>query len=225
MIGTIINAAAIIVGGFLGLILNSKLPKKYIDVFFQVIGVFTLLLGFSMGLKTDKPLLLIFSLILGALLGTALNLQSRVEGWGNKIKARFNLKADKFSEGMVVAFLMYCMGSLTILGAIEEGTGGEPKLFYVKSLMDGFSSVALASSLGFGVLFSIIPLIIYQGALTFLASLLGHSLTPLMVGELSAVGGVLLIGLGLNILDIKKIDVLNILPALLFIIPLVYLFG
>lgn len=225
MIGTIINAAAIIVGGFLGLILNSKLPKKYIDVFFQVIGVFTLLLGFSMGLKTDKPLLLIFSLILGALLGTALNLQSRVEGWCNKIKARFNLKADKFSEGMVVAFLMYCMGSLTILGAIEEGTGGEPKLFYVKSLMDGFSSVALASSLGFGVLFSIIPLIIYQGALTFLASLLGHSLTPLMVGELSAVGGVLLIGLGLNILDIKKIDVLNILPALLFIIPLVYLFG
>lgn len=225
MIGTIINAAAIIAGGVLGLILNNKLPKKYIAIFFQVIGIFTLLLGFSMGLKTEKPLLLVFSLILGALVGTAINLQSIVEGWGDKIKNRFNLKGDKFSEGMVVAFLMYCMGSLTILGAIEEGTGGEPKLFYVKSLMDGFSSIALASSLGFGVLFSIVPLIIYQGGLTFLASLIGESLTPLMIGELSAVGGVLLIGLGLNILDIKKIEVLNILPALLFIIPLVYLFG
>lgn len=225
MLGTIVNAMAIVAGGTLGLILKSRLPQKYIDIFFQVIGLFTLLLGLSMGLKTEKPLLLIFSLILGALAGTALNLQRRIEKWGENIKNRFNLKADKFAEGMVIAFLMFCMGSLTILGAIEEGTGGEPKLFYVKSLMDGFSSIALASSLGGGVLFSIIPLLLYQGGLTILASVIGGSLSPPMITELSAVGGVLLMGLGVNILEIKKIEILNILPALLFIVPLVYLFA
>lgn len=225
MLGTIVNALAIVAGGTLGLILKSRLPQKYIDIFFQVIGLFTLLLGLSMGLKTEKPLLLIFSLILGALAGTALNLQRRIEKWGENIKNRFNLKADKFAEGMVIAFLMFCMGSLTILGAIEEGTGGEPKLFYVKSLMDGFSSIALASSLGGGVLFSIIPLLLYQGGLTILASVIGGSLSPPMITELSAVGGVLLMGLGVNILEIKKIEILNILPALLFIVPLVYLFA
>lgn len=219
------NALAIVAGGTLGLILKSRLPQKYIDIFFQVIGLFTLLLGLSMGLKTEKPLLLIFSLILGALAGTALNLQRRIEKWGENIKNRFNLKADKFAEGMVIAFLMFCMGSLTILGAIEEGTGGEPKLFYVKSLMDGFSSIALASSLGGGVLFSIIPLLLYQGGLTILASVIGGSLSPPMITELSAVGGVLLMGLGVNILEIKKIEILNILPSLLFIVPLVYLFA
>lgn len=225
MLGTIVNALAIVAGGTLGLILKSRLPQKYIDIFFQVIGLFTLLLGLSMGLKTEKPLLLIFSLILGALAGTALNLQRRIEKWGENIKNRFNLKADKFAEGMVIAFLMFCMGSLTILGAIEEGTGGEPKLFYVKSLMDGFSSIALASSLGGGVLFSIIPLLLYQGGLTILASVIGGSLSPPMITELSAVGGVLLMGLGVNILEIKKIEILNILPSLLFIVPLVYLFA
>ncbi|MGD9977645.1 MAG: DUF554 domain-containing protein, partial [Bacteroidales bacterium] len=208
MLGTIVNALAIVAGGTLGLILKSRLPQKYIDIFFQVIGLFTLLLGLSMGLKTEKPLLLIFSLILGALAGTALNLQRRIEKWGENIKNRFNLKADKFAEGMVIAFLMFCMGSLTILGAIEEGTGGEPKLFYVKSLMDGFSSIALASSLGGGVLFSIIPLLLYQGGLTLLASVIGGSLSPPMITELSAVGGVLLMGLGVNILEIKKIEIL-----------------
>lgn len=225
MIGTLVNVAAVVVGGVLGLIFRSKLPQKYITIFFQAIGLFTLFLGFSMSLKTNNPLLLVFSLILGAIVGTALSLQGRMERFSESIQRRFKLSGQRFSEGLVVSFLMFCMGSMTILGSIEEGLGGEPNLLYVKSLMDGFSSIALAASLGVGVILSAVPLLIYQGGLTLLASLLGDSFTSVMINELTAVGGILLIGLGLSILDIKKINVLDLLPSLVFIVPLVIYFA
>jgi hypothetical protein len=148
-----------------------------------------------------------------------------MENGGNQIQKKLKLKGGQFSEGMVTAFLMFCMGSMTILGAIEEGLGSEPKLLLIKSLMDGFSSIALAAALGVGVIFSIVPLLLYQGGLTILASWLGESLSEVMVDELTATGGILLIGLGITILGIKKIEVLNLIPALLFIVPLVYFFG
>lgn len=224
MIGTLVNVAAVVVGGVLGLVFRSKLPQKYITIFFQAIGLFTLFLGFSMSLKTNNPLLLVFSLILGAIVGTALSLQGRMERFSESIQRRFKLSGQRFSEGLVVSFLMFCMGSMTILGSIEEGLG-EPNLLYVKSLMDGFSSIALAASLGVGVILSAVPLLIYQGGLTLLASLLGDSFTSVMINELTAVGGILLIGLGLSILDIKKINVLDLLPSLVFIVPLVIYFA
>jgi uncharacterized membrane protein YqgA involved in biofilm formation len=223
--GTLINIAAVILGGGIGLIFRSRLPERITRTFFQAIGLFTLFLGFSMSLKTNNPLLLIFSLILGAFLGTILRLQERMENGGNQIQKKLKLKGGQFSEGMVTAFLMFCMGSMTILGAIEEGLGNEPKLLLIESLMDGFSSIALAAALGVGVIFSIVPLLIYQGGLTILASWLGESLSEVMIDELTATGGILLIGLGITILGIKKIEVLNLIPALLFIIPLVYFFG
>ncbi|MDD2279828.1 MAG: DUF554 domain-containing protein [Bacteroidales bacterium] len=223
--GTLINVAAVIIGGGLGVLFHARLPKRIINAFFQAMGLFTLFLGFSMSLKTENPLLLVFSLILGALAGTLLRLQDRIENLGTSIQAKLKLKGGQFSEGLVTAFLMFCMGSMTILGAIEEGLGGEPNLLLIKSLMDGFSSIALAAALGVGVIFSVVPLLIYQGGLTVLAAFLGDSLSNLMINELSAVGGILLIGLGITILDIKKIEVLNLIPALLFIMPLVYFFG
>lgn len=223
--GTLINVGAIIIGGGLGLLFHAHLPKRLTDSFFQAIGLFTLFLGFSMSLKTDNPLLLVFSLILGALVGTLLRLQERIENLGTNIQTKLKLKGGHFSEGLVTAFLMFCMGSMTILGAIEEGLGGEPNLLLIKSLMDGFSSIALAAALGVGVIFSVVPLLIYQGGLTLLAAYLGSSLTNLMVNELAATGGILLIGLGITILGIKKIEVLNLIPALLFIVLLVYFFG
>lgn len=223
--GTLINVAAVIIGGGLGVLFHARLPKRLTDSFFQAIGLFTLFLGFSMSLKTENPLLLVFSLILGALVGTLLRLQERIENLGTNIQAKLKLKGGQFSEGLVTAFLMFCMGSMTILGAIEEGLGGEPNLLLIKSLLDGFSSIALAAALGVGVIFSVVPLLIYQGGLTLLAAYLGNSLTNLMVDELAATGGILLIGLGITILGIKKIEVLNLIPALLFIVPLVYFFG
>ena len=132
-------------------------------------------------------------------------------------------KNEKFTEGLLTAFLLYCMGSLTILGAIEEGMGGSPKLLLIKSMMDGVSSIALASGLGIGVVFSAIPLLIYQGGITLLAMGFGEFFPPVFVTELSAVGGILLIGLGISILEIKKIKVMNMLPALVMIIVLLWL--
>jgi len=223
--GTLINVAAVIVGGVLGLLFRSRLPERITHSFFQAIGLFTLFLGFSMSLKTSNPLLLVFSLILGALLGTVLRLQERMENAGNHIQKRLKLKGGQFSEGMVTAFLIFCMGSMTILGAIEEGLGNEPKLLMIKSLMDGFSSMALVAALGVGVIFSAIPLLIYQGGLTLLAAWVGEAMSSVMIDELTATGGILLIGLGITILGIKKIEVLNLIPALIFIVPLVYFFG
>ena len=225
LLGTFVNIGAIIVGGLLGLLFRSRLPERVTHIFFQAIGLFTIYLGVSMSLKTSNPLLLVFNLILGGLVGSLLNFQQKVENLGNHVQERFNLKGSNFSEGLVTAFLMFCMGSMTILGAIEEGLGGEPKLLLTKSLMDGFSSIALVAALGMGVIFSVVPLLIYQGGLTLLAAWLGEFLSQLIIDELTATGGVMLIGLGITILGIKRIEVLNLLPALLFVIPLVYLFG
>ncbi|MDZ7776750.1 MAG: DUF554 family protein [Bacteroidales bacterium] len=121
--------------------------------------------------------------------------------------------------------MLFCMGSMTILGAIEEGLGDEPNLLLAKSLMDGFSSIALASAMGIGVLFSVVPLFIYQGSITLFAGYFREYATNLYINELTAVGGILLLGLGLSILDIKKINIVNMLPALLYILILVYFLG
>ncbi len=223
--GTIINVIAVVIGGSLGLLFQSKLPERFTNTFFQAIGLFTLFLGFSMSLKTSNPLLLVFSLIIGAVIGTLLDIQLRMENIGVTIQRKLKFKNGRFSEGFITSFLIFCMGSMTILGAIEEGLGNEPKLLLVKSLMDGFTAIALTSALGFGVVFSVFPLFIYQGGLTLLANLLGDSISQLMIDEITATGGVLLIGLGITILGIRRIDVLNLLPALFIIVPLVYFFG
>ncbi len=223
MLGTIVNVITVVAGGSIGLLLNKKLPARFVKIFFQVVGLFTLFLGLSMALETSHVLHMIMALISGALIGEALKLEQRMEAIGESMKSRLNLRNEKFTEGLLTAFLLYCMGSLTILGAIEEGMGGSPKLLLIKSLMDGVSSIALASGLGIGVLFSAIPLLIYQGGLTLLAMGFGEFFPPLFITELSAVGGVLLIGLGISILEIKKINVMNMLPALVMIIIFLWL--
>ncbi|PLX03600.1 MAG: DUF554 domain-containing protein [Marinilabiliales bacterium] len=223
MIGTIINVITVVAGSALGLALNKKLPDRFIKMFFQVVGLFTFFLGISMALKTTHELHLIMALVIGALIGEVLNLQRQTEKLSEFLKSKLKIKNDKFTDGMLTAFLLYCMGSLTILGAIEEGMGGSSRLLLIKSLMDGVSSIALASGLGIGVMFSAIPLLIYQGGITLMASAFGEFFPAIYISELSAVGGILLIGLALNILEIKKIKVMNMLPALLIIILLVWL--
>lgn len=224
MIGTIVNIIAIIVGGTIGLYFNTRLPQRFISIFFQVIGLFTLFLGISMSLETNHILHMIMALIIGALIGEALQLQKGAEQISGFLKTRLNIGSEKFTEGLLTAFLLYCMGSLTILGAIEEGLGESPDLLYIKSLMDGLSSIALASGLGIGVIFSVVPLLLYQGSITLFASWFGDFIPEVMVTEMSAVGGILLIGMSLSILEIKKINVMNMLPALLVIIILLWLF-
>jgi len=224
MLGTVVNVIAVLVGGSIGLLLNKSLPHRFIKIFFQVVGLFTLFLGFTMAFKTTHVLLMIAALITGALIGELLRLDRGIEKFGDLIKKRLKIGNEKFTEGLLTAFLLYCMGSVTILGALEEGMGGSPRLLLVKSLMDGVSSIALASGLGVGVLFSAIPLLIYQGGITLLAMGFGDFFPQVYITELSATGGILLIGLGIDILDIKKIKVMNMLPALVMIIVLLWLF-
>lgn len=221
MLGTLINAGTVIVGSSLGLLLRTRLPEKISTIVFQAIGLFTVYLGITMAFKTHHLLIVIFSLVLGAITGELIQIEAGLEKWGLRLKKYFGAKQEKFAEGLVTAFLLFCMGSMTILGAFEEGLGGKPNLLIAKAWLDGFSSLALAAALGSGVLVAVVPLVIYQGLLTLLARLLGSVLSLTVIDEMTAVGGILLIGLGINILEIKSIRVLNMLPALVYALILV----
>jgi len=166
MFGTIVNVGAVIAGSLLGLVIHKRMPEKITKLVFQAIGLFTLFLGFTMAGKTSNYLILIFSLVIGSIIGELLNIEKQINKLSDWIKAKSGSSNAKFSEGFLTSFLLFCMGSMTILGAIEEGMGGSPDLLLAKSILDGFSSIALAAAMGIGVLFSAIPLLIYQGGLT-----------------------------------------------------------
>ena len=215
MLGTLVNAGAVVAGSAAGLLIHNRLPKRVTGIVFQAIGLFTLILGVQMALKTNNLLIMIFSLVLGAIAGELLGIDAGVRRFGDWLRRRLGSRHGNFSEGFVTAFLLYCMGSMTVLGAIEDGLGGSPDLLLAKSVLDGFSSIALAAGLGIGVMFSALPLLLYQGGLTLAAGSLQHVLSDPVINEVTAVGGVVLLGLGVSILEIREIRVLNLLPSLL----------
>jgi hypothetical protein len=225
LLGTIINIATIIAGSITGYVFHSRLPQKILKIVFQGIGLFTIYIGIDMSMKTNSFIILVFSMILGAACGEWIDIEKYINRFSEWVKTKVKSDNESFSEGMITAFLLFCMGSMTILGAFEEGTKGNSDLLIAKSLMDGFGSLALASALGIGVLFSIIPLFIFQGGLTLLAFWLGNLMPDPVINEMTAVGGLMLIGLGFSIMDIKKIKIINMLPALVFSIILAYLFA
>ncbi|MGB9742303.1 MAG: DUF554 domain-containing protein [candidate division WOR-3 bacterium] len=224
MTGTLVNTIAVIAGSLLGLLLHHRLPEKLSRIAFQAIGIFTLYLGLAMALKTRQVLIMIFAIVVGAILGELIDLEYRLNRFADLLKCRLKIGTHRFSEGMVTAFLIFCMGSMTVLGAIEAGSGKTPNLYFAKSILDGFASIALAAGLGIGVLFSALPLFLYQTGLTLLARLLNTILNEMITNELTAVGGLILIGLGINLLEIKKLRVLNLLPALVIVIILAVIF-
>jgi len=224
MVGTLVNVAAVIIGSIIGLVVHTKLPKRIITIVFQGIGLFTIFIGIKMALKTDYLLIMVFSIVIGSVLGELINIEKGINNLSEYLKRKIKLSSDKFSEGLITAFLLFCLGSMTILGSIEEGLGGKPTLLFTKSLMDGFSSIALSASLGIGVIFSVIPLLIYQGGLTLFAGHLQTFFAKTMINELTAVGGILLIGLGINILEILKLRISNMLPSLIIVILMVLIF-
>ena len=223
MTGTIINVITILIGSGLGLLLKSKLPERLIKTVFQALGLFTLVLGVIMSLKINSFLVVVFSLVLGAIIGEFFKIEASTNNLIEKIKSKIKLKDESFSEGLLTSFMLFCMGSMTILGAFEEGMKGDATLLITKAVMDGFAALALASALGVGVAFSVIPLFIYQGSLTLFANYLGNFFSESVINELTAVGGVLLIGLAINILEIKKIRIFNMLPALVLVVIFAWL--
>ena len=225
MIGTLVNAGAVIAGGIVGMLLNKSLHDRYKTIYFQAVGLFTLAIGISMVYNMQHILIVVGSLAIGSLLGEWMNLEKGAERVSRYLKTKFRIGNDRFSEGLITAFLLYCIGSMTILGAIQEGTGGSSDLLLTKSLMDGFSSILLASAFGVGVIASAVPLLIFQGGLTLLAMYASSFFSPQIIQGLTSVGGILLIGLGINILEIKRLRIMNMLPALLVVVLLLYLFA
>ena len=221
MVGTLINASAIIAGSSMGMLFWKNLPKKYEIIYFQAVGLFTLLLGIQMALGLSSPLLVLFSLILGGFTGAKIQLDEKMNRLGDLLKAKMKSESERFTEGFITAFLLFCMGSMTIVGAIEEGFGKTSNLLLTKSILDFFSSIMLASGLGMGVLFSVVPLLLFQGGITLFVSIIGKDIPSEIVSEITAVGGILLMGLSFNLLQIKEIKIINMLPSLLFICLLV----
>jgi uncharacterized membrane protein YqgA involved in biofilm formation len=223
-IGTIINTATVVAGSLIGLVLKHRYPAKLKSVFFQAIGLATIVIGVKMALDVKNVLTLIFSLLAGGVVGELAGLDAKLDGAAEKLKEVLKRADGGFSEGLVTAFLLFCMGSMTIVGCIDEGVRGDRTILITKSIMDGFTSIAFASTFGIGVLFSAIPLLIFQGSVTLLASVSQRFFTPLIVAQLTAVGGTMIIGLGLGLLEIKKIKVINFLPALVIVVILTVLF-
>jgi len=215
-VGTIVNVLAVLGGGAAGLLAGNRLPERLRLVVFQGLGLCTLAIGVTMILKMHNPLVVIFSVVMGAVAGELLGLERRFEALSERLKARLKSDNELFTDGLVTAFLIFCVGSMTILGAFDEGLRGDPTLLFTKSMLDGFAAIALAATYGLGVLFSIVPLFLYQYGLTLFAGLLQHLFTAAMIAQLTATGGVLILGIGLNLLNIKRIPLTNFLPALVF---------
>jgi uncharacterized membrane protein YqgA involved in biofilm formation len=213
-IGTLVNATAVIAGSALGAGLRRGLPEKYKTAVFQANGMATLVIGMQMALQSKNLLVLVFSLLFGGLLGTALALQERLEATSEGFKQRSGNTEAGFTDGLVSAFLIFCIGSLTILGCLQEGLNGDPTLLYTKATLDGFMAVALASTFGWGVLFSALPLLVLQLGLTFAGALFGAGASVELIANVTAAGGALILGIGLNLLGVTQLRLVNFLPAL-----------
>lgn len=225
-IGTFINMLTVVLGGLLGIFLKEIFPPNIEAIIFQAIGLGTLVIGISMSLKVPDGyfLIFIFSLILGGILGEVIGLQTILQQLGDFIKNSFQISENRFTEGLVTAFLLFCIGSMTIVGAIEEGIQGKRELLLIKSTLDGITSIAFAATYGIGVIFSIIPMLIFQGGITVLAKKMQRFFTKTLISQLSALGGVLIIAIGINMLKLGRINIENLLPGLLVILVLTKVF-
>ena len=226
MLGTIVNTIAIIVGATVGLLFGQAFPDKMKKTIIQGIGLSVLLIGGSMALKTENTLVVIASLVSGGILGELIDIEYQLEKFGRWLELKFskNGQSTGFTNAFVTASLIYCVGAMAIMGALESGLRGNHTILYAKSMLDGITAIVFASSMGIGVLVSAIPVLIYQGLLTISAELLQVVLSPQVITEMGATGGLLIVGIGINILEIKQIKVGNLLPGLFMAIPITILF-
>ena len=220
-LGALINAGTVIVGGLLGLAIGEELKKKVNEKFvFDVVGVFTILLGVSMGLKMEHPVSLILGSLLGTLIGEAAKLQEKIERGSELIKKKVG-RGSTFSEGLLTAFITFCVGPMTVVGSILDGMG-EHSIIITKAIMDGFVAIAYAAAMGVGVVFSALPLLLFQGSLAVIGALMGNVIPATFLNDLTASGGLILLALGITLLNIKRIKVANMLPSLVFVPALSY---
>ncbi len=224
-IGSLVNAAAIIAGSLIGLLLHNRFPERVRSIVFQGLGLCVLVVGMQMALKTENAIIVIFSVLIGGISGELMNLEGLFEILANRFKAVVRSKNADFTDGLITASLIFCIGAMAVVGAFDEALRGDRTLYFTKSILDGFASVALASTYGSGVLFSFLPVLLYQGSLTLFAGALQQYFTPHLIAQLTGTGGILILGIGFTLLDIKRVRLSNLLPALAAVVVLTLLFG
>lgn len=215
MTGTFINVAAIIAGSAIGALAGSRLPGRMRKTVLYGIGLVTLLIGFQMAAETKNILVALGAILVGGIIGEALKIEERVENLGELLQTKLSSGSDHlFAQGFVTASLVFCVGPMAILGSISDGLSGDYRLLSIKAVLDGLASVAFAASLGWGVMLSSSSVLVYQGAITLFASNLSTILTEPMITEMTAAGGLIIIGIGIKLLEIKQLRLANLVPAI-----------
>lgn len=219
MLGTIINSLSILVGGLVGSLFKDKISDSYSETIRKALGLCVIIIGLKGALEINNILLLIISLTVGTMIGEIVKIEKGIENVGAWLEKNFS-KQNGLSNGFVTASLVFCIGAMSIMGSLESGLSHNYSILYAKSLLDGIFAIIFSSTLGIGVCLSAVSVFIYQGTITLTASLIKPFLTASVINEMSAVGGLLIVAIGLNMLDIKRIKVGNMLPAIF--IPLLY---
>lgn len=232
-LGTLVNCAAVIIGSVIGLLIKGGLTKRFEQTIFSAVGLAVMFIGLGGALSglmtisggalgTRYTMLMVLSLVIGAVLGELLDIETRLDRIGTKIKSKIpqKLAGSTFVEGFVTASMLFCVGAMAIVGALEDGLVGDHSILFAKSVLDGISSILFAASLGFGVAVSALPLLVYQGGITLLAQFVKPYLTEELIGQMSCIGSILIFAIGINMIFGKKIKVGNLLPAI--IIPVIF---
>ena len=225
MIGTLINSLTIIIGSIIGLFVKGKINEKISDTIMSGLALCVIYIGVSGALKGENTIVMSISIALGGLIGELIDIDSKLENLGNKIEKMVNKNGSTVSiaEGFVTSTLLFCVGAMAIVGALESGLNNNYSTLLAKSILDGISSIIFSSTLGIGVILSSVSVLLYQGSITLAAGMLSNMLNDVAITNITAVGSLLIIGLGLNILGISKIKVSNLLPAMLFAILLSFI--
>ncbi len=224
MIGVIVNTVTVLIGSFLGLLLKKGIPERFKDSLMKGIGLCTIYIGISGSLKGNNTIVLILSVVAGILIGTWIDIDKRFNTISLKVENKFkkdSTPTGSFAQGFVTACLVFCIGSMTIVGSLEAGLNGDNKMIFIKSILDLISSFVLASSLGVGVAASAVFVFVFQGIIVLLAHTVAPVLTDSVVNEMVCVGSLLILALGLELTGIKKLKVMNYLPAVFMPIVLV----
>ncbi len=227
MLGNYVNALAIIIGSLSGLLIRKGLKNEYKAIIMQAIGLSALFVGASTAIggllkPESEPILFIISLVIGGIVGEALGVEKGLESVGMLLQKRVGSGDKNLARGFVTASLIFCVGTLAIIGSLESGLRGNHDMLFAKSVLDGVTSMILASTLGIGVIFSALAVFIYQGIIILFAGFLEPVLTTQVILEISIIGGILIVGIGLNMLEIIKVKTANLLPAIF--IPIIYFF-
>lgn len=214
--GTLFNTFTIVLGSVIGMKLGSRLEERIQQILFTVAGLSVMVIGLSMALKAEAVVAMLTCLMLGAVVGEYFDIEHQLERFADSLKNKFHTESSHFSDGFVTATLTFCVGSMAIVGAIEEGLNHNHDILMAKGIIDGICAVLFAASLGVGVVFSAVVVFLYQGAISLSAFFIADWLTESTVELLSGVGGIMIVGLGFRLLEIKQIRVANLLPALGF---------